>query len=80
MPMLATRALIGALVMAWIGSTSAARDFGEYPGPLLCQRRRTGGRTGQRVQLLRDLDQQAGLMKNQSDQRGYQRFRVTSCR
>ena len=30
---------------------------------LLWHRRRTGGRTGQRVQLLRDLDQQAGSVK-----------------
>lgn len=33
--MLATGALIGALAMAWIGGTIAARDFGEYPG-ILC--------------------------------------------
>ena len=33
--MLATGAVIGALAMAWIGGTIAARDFGEYPG-LFC--------------------------------------------
>ena len=30
--MLATGALLGALTMAWIGGTIAARDFGNYPG------------------------------------------------
>ena len=30
--MLATGALLGALAMAWIGGTIAARDFGDYPG------------------------------------------------
>ena len=30
--MLATGAVIGALAMAWIGGTIAARDFGDYPG------------------------------------------------
>ena len=36
------------------------------PKHLLWHRRRTGGQTGQRVQLLRHLDQQTGSVKNQS--------------
>ena len=41
---------------------------------------RTGGRTGQRVKLLRDLDQQAGSVKISPAMRGDQRLRFASCR
>jgi Flp pilus assembly protein TadB len=40
---LATGALLGALAMAWIGGTIAARDFGDHPG-IFC-----GGAGGQVV-------------------------------
>lgn len=52
-------AVIGALAMVWIQGRGDAREFRH----LLWHRRRTGGRLGQRIQLLRDLDQQTGSVK-----------------
>jgi hypothetical protein len=47
----------------WVWLASMLATGAVIGAHLLWHRRRTSGRTGQRVQLLRDLDQQAGSVK-----------------